>query len=62
MIYARVLDQTLAEDYFAAMERVEQRLNITQELTQQIKSGVVKDPTRTHLLVFVEQLTQPELR
>jgi hypothetical protein len=28
----RVLDQTLTEDFFAAMERVEQRLNITREL------------------------------
>jgi hypothetical protein len=28
MIYARVLDQTMAEDYFKAMERVEQRLDL----------------------------------
>ena len=28
MIYARAHDQTVAEDYFAAMERVEQRLEI----------------------------------
>jgi hypothetical protein len=29
MVYARVHDQTVADDYFAAMQRVEQRLEIS---------------------------------
>jgi len=33
MVYARAHDQTVAEDYFAAMERVEQRLDISTSLT-----------------------------
>jgi site-specific recombinase XerD len=35
MVYARVHDQTVAEDYYAAMERVEQRLEISPPAAQQ---------------------------
>ena len=31
MIYARAHDQTVADDYFAAMEKVEQRMQIGDE-------------------------------
>jgi len=38
MIYARAHDQTVADDYFAAMERVEQRLEIAPK-PEQKKEG-----------------------
>jgi site-specific recombinase XerD len=47
MIYARAHDQTVAEDYFAAMERVEQRLEIVPESKQETKDEVVKVQERT---------------
>jgi len=31
MIYAKAHDQTVAEDYFAAMEKVEQRIQIGED-------------------------------
>jgi len=55
MIYARAHDQTVAEDYFAAMERVEQRLEIGEEK----KNEVVK--VRPNVLQLTEQLEMPEL-
>jgi hypothetical protein len=66
MIYARVHDQTVAEDYFAAMERVEQRLAIEPEPVQE-KEIVKAQPVLSssgemkQILFFVEQLTQPEI-
>src|SRR5919108_6244935 len=41
MVYARVHDQTVAEDYFAAMERVEQRLEIVPEPKQKTEDEIV---------------------
>ena len=61
MIYARVLDQTMADDYFKAMEKVEQRLNITQELIDATIIGPLKEPVEKQLLIFAEQLSQPDL-
>ena len=58
MIYARAHDQTVADDYFAAMQRVEQRLEIAPALEP---SGPVEKPEHVQLLGLVEQLTQPEL-
>jgi site-specific recombinase XerD len=66
MIYARAHDQTVAEDYFAAMERVEQRLAIEPEPVQE-KEIVKAQPVLSssgemkQILFFVEQLTQPEI-
>lgn len=59
MIYARAHDQTVADDYFAAMERVEQRLDIVPETVS--NDEVVKVQEHAQLLVFAEQLAQPEL-
>ena len=60
MIYARVHDQNVAEDYFTAMERVEQRLDIVPpELEESIE--VVNVQERNQILEFAEQLAQPEI-
>jgi integrase/recombinase XerC len=63
MVYARAHDQAVAEDYFAAMLRVEQRLEIAPVTEQQpkAKNEVVNVPARGQLLAWVEQLAQPEL-
>jgi hypothetical protein len=64
MIYARAHDQTVAEDYFAAMQRVEQRLEIAppakigEELAN---SEVVKVQETTRIFRLIEQLELPEL-
>ena len=61
MIYARAHDQTVAEDYFAAMERVEQRLEIVPEPKQDTEDEVVKVQEPIRLLQLIEQLELPEL-
>jgi hypothetical protein len=59
MIYARAYDQTVKADYFAAMQQIEQRL----ELVDRPMSITlpVSAPERQHLLTLVEQLFTPEL-
>jgi site-specific recombinase XerD len=57
MIYARAHDQTVADDYFAAMQRVEQRLQIGEEK----KDEVVKVQEPEKVLQLIEQLELPEL-
>lgn len=59
MIYARAHDQTVAEDYFAAMKRVEQRLEIIFSEPENIEIVKVQEPAK--LFQLAEQLTQPEL-
>lgn len=61
MVYARAHDQTVADDYFAAMARIEQRLDIGPSPKQESSIKVVKEQGRNQLLVFVEQLAQAEL-
>jgi hypothetical protein len=63
MIYARAYDQTVAEDYFAAMERVEQRLDIAPKLkiAQEISAKTVNELPTSKMIVWVEQLALPEL-
>jgi hypothetical protein len=58
MIYAKAHDQTVADDYFAAMERVEQRLALDDGIIQQ-EDEVVK--VQEQILVFAEQLAQPKI-
>jgi integrase/recombinase XerD len=61
LIYARVHDQTVADDYYAAMQRIEKSLEIP------AKMGDVKEPnnaealTRTQLLAVIDQLAAPHL-
>ena len=61
MIYARAYDQTVADDYFAAMQRIEQRLEIVPELKNETNHEVVKVLERNQMLGWVEQLAQPKL-
>ncbi|MBN1814009.1 MAG: site-specific integrase [Anaerolineae bacterium] len=64
MIYARVHDQTVADDYYAAMERVEQRLDIALQATltgEASKGGPLNDKDRERLLDFADQLADPDL-
>ena len=59
MIYARAHDQTVADDYFAAMQRVEKRLEIAPQESKEDEN--VREPQQAQMLVWVEQLAQPEL-
>ncbi len=61
MIYARAHDQTVADDYFAAMQRVEQRLDIVPEQKQEASDEVVNVLPTAQLLVWAERLALPEL-
>lgn len=63
LIYARAYDQTVAEDYFAAMSRVEQRMEIAPVPNDEPETGyeVVKVPEPAQLLDWVEQLASPNL-
>jgi hypothetical protein len=61
MVYARAHDQTVAEDYFAAMERVEQRLDIVPEPRQKTDDEVVKVQEPVKLIRLIEQLEMPKL-
>jgi hypothetical protein len=56
---ARAHDQTVAEDYFAAMERVEQRLEIVPAEPKDIEVVKVQEPIK--LFQLIEQLEIPEL-
>ncbi len=64
MIYARVHDQTVAEDYYSAMERVEQRLDVAPP-TAPTAEGNGKQPLndgeREQILDLAGQLAEPEL-
>jgi site-specific recombinase XerD len=59
MIYARVHDQTVADDYYAAMQQVEQRLDLLG--TQPEVSIPICEDERIQLLALTAQLEQPEL-
>jgi len=64
LIYARAYDQTVAEDYFAAMSRVEQRLEIAPPPAKpkpETEYEIVNVREPTQLLAWVERLTQPKL-
>lgn len=63
MIYARAHDQTVAADYFAAMSRIEERLEIAPVAEPEPKNedGVVKVLQYAQLLAWVERLVLPEL-
>lgn len=61
MIYARAHDQTVADDYFNAMQRVEQRLNVLPPPKEEPPAEIVQEPEYTQLLVWVERLALPEL-
>jgi site-specific recombinase XerD len=58
MIYAKAHDQTVADDYYAAMSRIEQRLEI---VPLEPDHPPEPDPEQEELLSLTEQLAQPEL-
>jgi integrase/recombinase XerD len=59
MIYARVHDQTVAEDYYAAMSQIEKRLELLrdQENSPQLPHAL----TRSQLLDLTTKLSETEL-
>jgi hypothetical protein len=59
MIYACVHDQTVADDYYAAMEWVEQRLELLG--APQETSESIGETERGQLLALTAQLTAPML-
>jgi hypothetical protein len=61
MIYARVHDRTVAEDYYAAMDVVEKRLEVIPPEKEQNPKRQVNNDERTHLLKLATQLAKPEL-
>ncbi len=60
MIYARAHDQTVADDYFAAMQRVEWRLEIV-PADKKNNDAVVKVQERFRADQLIEQLEVPQL-
>ncbi len=61
MVYARAHDQTVAEDYFTAMQRVEERLEIVPEPKKLAEDEVVKVQNQTKLFQLIERLEAPEM-
>ena len=59
MIYARVHDQTVADDYYAAMGQIEKRLYLVGE--QENSKALPNTVTRSQLLDLTIQLAAPEL-
>jgi hypothetical protein len=59
MIYARVHDQTVADDYYAAMSQIEKRLDLLGE-PENNREPIAEDE-RVQLLALTEQLAAPEL-
>jgi hypothetical protein len=68
MIYARAHDQTVSDDYFAAMERVEQRLEIKpipkqepQSVCSVVNVQPILDEPDNRMVLWLERLAMPEL-
>ena len=55
IIYARVHDQAVADDYYTAMKNVETRLELVEDTAKPPESE------KGQLLALVEQLAQPEV-
>jgi hypothetical protein len=60
MIYARVHDRTVAEDYYAAMEQVEKRMDMAQQAEDPV-GPTVNESERAQLLALATRLAEPEL-
>jgi len=58
MIYARVHDRTVADDYYVAMKWIEQGLNLAEPVADQSRSS---QPDRNCLLNLTNQLAEPDL-
>jgi hypothetical protein len=60
MIYARVHDRTVAEDYYAAMEQLEKRKDMARQAEDSV-GPTVNESERAQLLALATQLAEPEL-
>jgi hypothetical protein len=61
MVYARVHDHTVAEDYYAAMDRIEQRLDVGLSSEPDPAKIQLSDGERVQLLDLATRLAEPEL-
>ncbi|HNE06551.1 MAG TPA: hypothetical protein PLT08_18625 [Anaerolineales bacterium] len=63
LIYAKAHDQTVAEDYFQAMQRVEQRLNASTVLSARFVpvEKNIKDVKVQNVFQLIESLALPDL-
>lgn len=61
MIYAHAHDQTVADDYFAAMQRVEQRLQVVSSELQEPARELIVEFEFGAVMTMMEQLAQPDL-
>lgn len=63
MIYARAHDQTVADDYFAAMKRVEERLDISsgEPEPEPATEPTLAPAARNQIIFWLERLSLPEL-
>ncbi len=63
MVYAHVHDKIVAEDYFKAMERVEQRLDIVPINKEEPKPEyeAIKVPPDAQVFGWIERLTLSDL-
>jgi len=59
MIYARVHDQTVADDYYSAMSQIEKRLDLLG--SQEETNSPMSNDKHSQLLELTTQLEQPEL-
>jgi hypothetical protein len=60
MIYARVHDRTVAEDYYAAMEQVEKHNDMARQAEDSV-GPTVNESERAQLLALATRLAEPEL-
>ena len=60
MNYARVHDRTVAEDHYAAMEHVEQRMGMAPQAEDPV-GPAVNHSERAQLLALARRLAEPEL-
>ncbi len=61
MIYARVHDRTVADDYYAAMDRIEQRIDIGPPPQIGLAGESLTGDEREQLLALAVQLAEPNL-
>jgi hypothetical protein len=61
LIYVRLHNRTVAEDYYAAMKVVEKRLEVVPPDADDTADPPVNDNERAHLLELATQLAEPEL-
>ena len=59
MIYARVHDQTVSNDYYTAMSRVEQRLKVDPQ-PEKSAEPLVAEEDRAEILALAEEMADPQ--